>query len=53
MTIIGEGSRIELDFTGLYSNFLDSKGGSILSGHLHNQNNRLTIIRQGSLAITF
>ena len=27
-------------------------GGTIISGHLHNQNNRVTIIRHGSFAVT-
>ena len=33
--------------------FDDTRKGVILEAHIHNDNNRLTIIREGYLAITF
>ena len=45
--------RTKIDFEGIDCEFSDLKlGGTIISGHLHNQNNRVTIIRHGSFAVT-
>ena len=45
--------RTKIDFEGTDCEFSDLKlGGTIISGHLHNQNNRVTIIRHGSFAVT-
>ena len=45
--------KIRLNFQGVECLFDDLRKGIIIDAHLHNENNRVTIIREGYLAITF
>ena len=45
--------KTRLDFTGVECDFSDRKRGTILNAFLHNNNERVTIVKQGSLALTF
>ena len=45
-------NETKLVFEGVDCDFSDHKSGTIVSGLFHNEKNRVTIIKQGSMAIT-
>ena len=46
-------SKTRLDFDEVEIDFFDKKTGVILEAFMHNQEERVTIIKEGFVAITF